>query len=304
MTDYDDMFGFTPDEVERICSDHGHSEKPEEVRGWCGGYTVGDAELLDPRSVMEYVDSGFEPGEYRIDIFGEQLVSTYLDGIDEYHIDTLKVLGEGGTAYCREDVWITYADAKDVGKVSYIMAMCGYFGMVTSDRHRLPLIPNRRMYRLFAKVVMERLDYPVRSAMGRFLDSVMGGDIAATSDDLSSLLTTILDSRIFYNEYLQEMFAAGMLLSLQGMYSMSGVWGKGYRDVFLCSRCQDRPHIMMGFAKARFNARRETMENVSKAAMERIREKEHFHGLKGDVMIYGIAVRGKDVVVSSETVSL
>ena len=38
--------------------------------------------------------------------------------------------------------------------------------------------------------------------------------------------------------------------------------------------------------------------------MEQIRDRKYFHGLKGDVLMHGIAVRGKDVLVSSDTVSL
>ena len=48
----------------------------------------------------------------------------------------------------------------------------------------------------------------------------------------------------------------------------------------------------------------ETMKQLSLAAIQQIREREYFHGLKGDVLMYGIVVRGKDVMVSSETVSL
>ena len=46
------------------------------------------------------------------------------------------------------------------------------------------------------------------------------------------------------------------------------------------------------------------MERMTHEALQQIRDREYSHGLKGDVLMYGIVVRGKDVMISSETVSL
>ena len=46
------------------------------------------------------------------------------------------------------------------------------------------------------------------------------------------------------------------------------------------------------------------MERLTHEALQQIRDREYFHGLKGDVLMYGIVVRGKDVMVSSETLFL
>ena len=60
----------------------------------------------------------------------------------------------------------------------------------------------------------------------------------------------------------------------------------------------------MEFKRTRSNARDDTMKSISMNALEQIRDREYFHGLKGDVLMYGIAIRGKDVVVSSEALSI
>ena len=46
------------------------------------------------------------------------------------------------------------------------------------------------------------------------------------------------------------------------------------------------------------------MDDIALTALQQIRDREYFHGLSGEVLMYGIVVRGKDVKVSSETVSL
>ena len=50
--------------------------------------------------------------------------------------------------------------------------------------------------------------------------------------------------------------------------------------------------------------RDDTLRKTSENALEQIRDRKYFHGLKGDVLMHGIAVRGKDVLVSSDTMSL
>ena len=50
--------------------------------------------------------------------------------------------------------------------------------------------------------------------------------------------------------------------------------------------------------------RDDTLRKTSENALEQIRDRKYFHGLKRDVLMHGIAVRGKDVLVSSDTVSL
>ena len=46
------------------------------------------------------------------------------------------------------------------------------------------------------------------------------------------------------------------------------------------------------------------MDDMALTALQQIRDREYFHGLSGEVLMYGIVVRGKDVKVSSEIVSL
>ena len=61
---FDEMFGFTNDEVKAICEEHGHPEKYDEAKEWYDGYRFGDTEVYNPWSVLNYVDEGFRPQAY------------------------------------------------------------------------------------------------------------------------------------------------------------------------------------------------------------------------------------------------
>ena len=87
------------------------------------------------------------------------------------------------------------------------------------------------------------------------------------------------------------------------MYA-DGERGKGNYDILLRSNLPCGRHIIMEFKRARSNTRDDTMERMTHDALQQIRDREYLHGLSGEVLMYGIVVRGKDVMVSSETVSL
>lgn len=46
------------------------------------------------------------------------------------------------------------------------------------------------------------------------------------------------------------------------------------------------------------------MDDMALTTLQQIHDREYFHGLSGEILMYGVAVCRKDVVVSSETVSL
>jgi len=305
-TESDEMFGFTSDEVNQLCIDYGHPEKFEEARQWYDGYVFGDSEIYNPWSVLNYVKSGFIPDEYWAGTSGNSIIRTLLDRADAAVFDDLKVLGEGGSISRKIDTRISFAEMEDVNGIYSVMTLSGYLKAVPSGKNYLLSIPNMEMYRVFGRMVAAGFDNRIVDVLDTFCYSVTDGDADGISDSLSSLLMSVLSSRILDHEHSYQAFVAGMLLTLCGRYSMfaDGERGKGYYDILLkANRSSDR-HIIMELKRSDPNADDDTMEELSLTAIQQIREREYFHGLKGEVLMYGISVRGKDVVVSSETVSL
>ena len=52
-TRYDEYFGFTPEEVEKICKDYSMENKYETIKEWYNGYIFGDANVYNPWSVIQ-----------------------------------------------------------------------------------------------------------------------------------------------------------------------------------------------------------------------------------------------------------
>ena len=72
--DFDEMFGFTSDEVMTICEEYGHPDKFEEAKEWYDGYRFGDAEVYNPWSVLRYVKNGFKPNTYWAGTSGNDII--------------------------------------------------------------------------------------------------------------------------------------------------------------------------------------------------------------------------------------
>lgn len=305
-TESDEMFGFTSDEVNQLCIDYGHPEKYDEARQWYDGYVFGQSMIYNPWSVLNYVKSGFIPDEYWAGTSGNSIINTLLDKADRSVFDDLKALGEGGSIISGIDARISYAEMTDKNGIYSVMVLSGYLKAVPNGRNYLISIPNMEMYRVFGKMVADRFDGSVARRLDQFCDSILDDDPTGISESLSSLLMDVLSSRILSHENSYQAFTAGMLLTLCGRYSLfaDGERGKGFYDILLRSNRPQGRHIIMEFKRTRSNARNDTMKEISISALKQIRDREYFHGLKGDVLMYGIAVRGKDVVVSSEALSI
>lgn len=156
-TDMDEMFGFTPAEVERLCSDYGHPERFEEARDWYDGYRFGNAEIYNPWSILSYVDSGFSPNTYWAGTSGNSIIDTLLSQTDADTDSQILSLSEGNSIESRMDPEVTFSDISGGSdRVYSIMAMSGYLRVVSDGRYGTFSIPNREMFDVFASRIAER----------------------------------------------------------------------------------------------------------------------------------------------------
>ena len=243
----DEMFGFTSEEVRKLCSDYGHPEKYDEARQWYDGYVFGNTEIYNPWSVLNYVDAGFKPDGYWAGTSGNSIIKTLLNRADKAVLDDLKVLSEGGSITHRIDSRISYADMTDLDGIYSVMTLSGYLKAIPSGRQYHLSIPNMEMFDEFGKMVISGFDNPMIGELDNLCDSIIDDDVDGISSGLSSLLMEVLSSRVLDHEHSYQAFTAGMLLKLCGRYSMyaDGERGKGNYDILLRSNLPCGRHIIM-----------------------------------------------------------
>jgi len=310
-TRYDEMFGFTDDEVRAICEEHGHPERYAEAKEWYDGYRFGDADIYNPWSILNYVYEDFKPQAYWAGTSGNSIIETLFDISDDSTLSDLRSLSENRTVVKTIDSEITFADLDlDSENIYSVMVMSGYLKAIPADGGYELSLPNRELFEVFANMLATRLRSKLgNNRVGTMIRSlakhITSNDAEAIQEDLYQLFASSLASILLKNENAYQLFLTGVLLQLSGRYEVKAEFenGKGRYDILLRSNVTGLPHVVMELKRSRSNARPETVEADAKAALRQIRDRDYTFGLDGDIILYGIAFKGKEARVVSETMS-
>ena len=98
-----DCFGLTETEVKSLLKAYGRIDKFDEVRAWYGGYFVGENELFNPGSLLEYVKNGFTAQAIRDDEADDVVVDAIKSKLTPSALGDLSEIVNGGSTFVRYD---------------------------------------------------------------------------------------------------------------------------------------------------------------------------------------------------------
>ncbi len=98
-----DCFGLTEAEAKSLLKAYGRIGKFDEVRAWYGGYFVGESELFDPGSLLEYVKNAFTAQAFRDDEADDVVVDAIKSKLTPSALGDLSEIVNGGSAFVRYD---------------------------------------------------------------------------------------------------------------------------------------------------------------------------------------------------------
>ena len=308
---YDEMFGFTDDEVNSICEEHGHPEKYEEAKEWYDGYRFGDVDIYNPWSVLNYVYEGFKPQAYWAGTSGNSIIETLFDISDNAILNDLRSLAENNSIIKTIASEITFDDLDlDSENIYSVMVMSGYLKAIPADGGYDISLPNKELFEVFASMLATHLrrrfsNSSVSTMIKALAKHITSNNAEAIQDDLYQLFASTLAAILLKDESAYQLFLTGVLLQLSGKYEVKADFenGKGRYDILLRSNAPDLPHIIIELKRSRSNARPETVEANARDALEQIKDRDYTFGLNGNIILYGIAFKGKEAKVVSETMS-
>lgn len=304
-TDMGEMFGFTPAEVERLCSDYGHPERFDEAKDWYDGCRFGNTEIYNPWSILNYVDSGFRPNTYWAGTSGNSIIDTFISGTDPGTYGALRSLGEGDSISSRMDAEVTFTEISGGSEKMYsIMAVSGYLRVVSDGRYGTFSIPNREMFDVFASKIVERSgDTGFGNRLYRLSEAILSNDIEGIVEPLGSLAED-LGSRVFNDEHSYQAFVSGLLMHLHGRYALTAEIesGRGFHDIMLRRKKGAGPNIVIELKRRRRGD--PDPQRLAESALDQIRDRDYAHGLEGTTVLHGIAFDGKKPYVASEIAEL
>ncbi len=246
---FEEFFGFTDSEIDRLLADTGFTEYKEKIRQWYDGYRFGDTEIYCPWDVLNYVSdlqhkAGLEPKNYWANTSGNDIIRQYLEsGINPQSDFETLLAGGCIRKTIAEDV--TYRDLLSSEENFWsVLLMTGYLTVVpekevkddnTPNDNGLYLrLVNNEIKELFSRTVVSWFKEKVMTEdRTELFGAIWNGDAETITDELCGFLG---DSISFYDyhENFYHAFLTGLLSGMKGISVESNrETGTGRADVIL-----------------------------------------------------------------------
>ncbi len=299
----EELYGFTPEEVKKLFEDMGAPEKFEEAKEWYDGYRFGDTEIYSPWSVMGYASSGFQPKPYWINTSDNSIIGDMLECSDDIVYKNLGKLCSGEEIETDLDVNVSYGELRDNASALYsVMVMTGYLTAVKSGSRYKVHIPNKEIFDVFGKEILNRLKPGTGYKTERLFDSLINGDAEQARSSLRNLMD-VLSVRMLSSERVYQAYIAGLMSIYSGRYEVTADYeaGKGYYDIRMKSLGRGR-NVLIEIKRRNKNNEDTSMEKLSEGALQQIIDKDYARGLEGPTMAYGVAFDQKDVFIAHKEI--
>lgn len=159
---YREAFGFTSEEISKICKDFKLDEKIPELKKWYGGYKFGKLEIYNPWSVTNFIQNGGIPKPYWANTAANESIKHLLSRVNVQKIKILlQKLIDGKSVSVTLNEEVVYNDIdKDRSALMTLLLMTGYLTINTRgntyDRYELK-IPNEEIKQIYINEVQNLL---------------------------------------------------------------------------------------------------------------------------------------------------
>lgn len=307
---FDEQFGFTDQEVQKILDDYELSSHFKETKEWYDGYRFGKADIYCPWDVINYVeqlryDPEAVPQDFWSNSSGNAIVRRFIDMADVSTKNEIERLIAGESIEKDVTPELTYDELdKSIENLWSVLFTTGYLthkGRTESGKYRL-VIPNREVRNLFVKKIREWFS-DVSRKDGQTLEQLCDAFVNKNVEKIEQIFGDYLWNTISIRDTAvakekKENFYHGILLGLLGYKSTwliksNAESGIGYSDILV-----EVPTNRTGIVIELQYAEGGDMDAACEEAMRQIEEKGYIAKLKQDGMRnfirYGIACFKKD----------
>lgn len=306
---YSDVFGFTPQEVQKMAHDLGKTDTLPEIRKWYDGYRFANQDIYNPWSVNKYFDAGCIPAPYWVNTSGNGILKELLHHADLRRIKTIQNLLNGETVTVTLNEGVVYESIeKDPSALYTLMLTTGYLTAVEKsaysyDRYGLR-IPNEEVKWVYRTEILNHLAKGInRNTFDDLFDALLHGQ----QEDFQDLLQTILIHVVStYDTANKESFYHGLLLGMTALFldkedydiKSNRESGYGRFDLAIFPKQRGQSGVIMEFKVA---SNEQQLEQKAKEGLDQIQTQD-YTAIFGDLGIttvwqYGIAFCGKKLCV-------
>ena len=310
---YEEYFGFTNDEITKICKDYDINDKYSEIKEWYDGYVFGDENVYNPWSVVRYVkdiaiNGEKYPSPYWSNTSSNSIVKTLIEKADDDTKEEIESLIEGKSIEKPIHEDITYDEVyKSMDNLWNFMFFTGYFKKVsesmssTGQKFIKLEIPNKEVKYIFITKIKSWLDERIENEnFDDMYNAMFAGDEKSFENEITDLL---LDTISFHDSYenFYHGFLAGILAKLRSYnYKVKSNRenGMGRSDIIVQSTVKKGKAIIIEIKVAKDI---KDLEKKCNEALEQIEKNKYDvelikYGYK-DILKYGITFFKKKCMV-------
>lgn len=314
---FDEQFGFTNGEVEKLLAAYHLEKHLEETKEWYDGYHFGNTDVYCPWDVINHVDRllgepGAEPQSYWINTSGNDFVKRFIDKADKTTRNEIERLIAGESIEKSVHMELTYDEIDNsIDNLWSILFTTGYLtqkGKQERGVYHL-IIPNREVREVYVLQIQEWFKHTVlhdTEPVQELLRAVENGDSQFIEKRLNRILAntiSIFDTKARNEE--KEIFYHGILL---GLLRCEPDWliqsniesGDGFVDILIETEDPDVGIII----ELKYAQTYSGLEKACEKAMNQIKERRYDERLRNedrnDILAYGIAFCKKRCKVAVE----
>ena len=310
---YQDVMGFTYEEVEMMAADFGAADKLPEIKAWYDGYNFDGMEIYNPWSVVNYFKKNCKAAAYWVNTSSNNIMNHLLAAATSSQADTLVKLLGGEKIRVGLDEGVIYSEIDKSSSALYSMLLTsGYLTMVDYpdpyvDGYMCTMrIPNMEIRMLFKREVMQRLEKAGTDSelIGKLIESLLTGNV---KDFAESMEKFMMLSVSFYDTGARESFyhglVLGLLATLMPRFEVVSNRESGYGrfDIAIFPGKNQRAGALLEFKVAESEA---DMPQRAKEALAQIEENDYAAEFQrrgiSEPWKYGIAFCGKKCHIESK----
>ena len=316
---FDEQFGFTEAEVEKLLKDYHLEEHLPEMKEWYDGYHFGDADIYCPWDVINHVDvlckkRGEMPQCYWINSSGNALVKRFIALANRTTRDEIErlIAGEPIEKFVRLE--LTYDEIDNsIDNIWSVLFTTGYLtqvGMTEQGAYKL-VIPNREVREVFRLQIQEWFKGKIESnteQLTAFWNSIEEGNTEAIEQYLNRTLSNSIS--VFDTKAPEKEKENSYHTLLVGLLTGNADWvvrsnveaGEGFADIIIESEDPDSGIII----ELKYSKEASGLDKACKKAIEQIKDRRYYEYLRNDgrqdITFYGIAFYKKRCKVIVEKV--
>jgi len=307
-TRYNEYYGFTQHDVDKLLADAEVEEKAELIKEWYDGYNFGEFEVYCPWDVMNYLrdlqnDLNARPVSYWKNTSDNAIIRSFIDYTGAAIRKKLEVLIAGGSICQKIEEDLTYdylhSSEDNLWSILYLTGYLTKVGERDKDGQIELKIPNKEVKEIFESTVRKWFEDSARVTNRKDLfDAVWNKDADKVTKEISTLLRMTI-SYYDYREDFYHAFLAGIFAGAGYSVESNREHGEGRSDIVIYNDVTGQVAVF----EAKYSRKLEDLEKDCQKALDQINTKmyaKEFEDAYEEVLCYGIAFYKKRCLVKSK----